>query len=172
MKRKYILLFLSLALLPGLASAQKSYRPFKAKVYLHDNMKKGYLLNVTSHQVLLTSDASRPEANVDTVDVSLIWKIVLRRKGKMGRDIAFVAIPSTIALGTLSAATNNYDPNAWFATTDGEAFAGGAIAGAFIGTIIGTVVGLTNNGSYKINGSQPLYDKYYPKLKEKCIIRE
>ena len=132
-------------------------------------IKKGYLFNITRSQVLLVRDDRAKDITPDTLDVSGINKIILRKKGKMGRSIAFVAIPATVGLGAVAVADNRNDT---YPLPDLEPFVGGAIVGAFIGPIIGSIVGLTNSGSYQIEGKQPVFDKYFSKIKEKCIIRE
>jgi len=177
---KISLIFLfALVILPSLTSAQKTFRPFKVKLKMMDKqIKKGYLFNITRSQILLVRDDRAKDITPDTLDVSGINKIILRKKGKMGRSIAFVAIPATVGLGAAATALNTpkdpsiTDPYSWFVITDGEAFVSGAVAGAFFGIIIGSIVGLTNSGSYQIEGKQPVFDKYFSKIKEKCIIRE
>ena len=171
MKKISLIFLFALVLLPSLTSAQKTFRPFKVKLIMMDKqIKKGYLFNITRSQILLVQDDRAKDITPDTLDVSGINKIILRKKGKMGRSIAFVAIPAAVGLGAVAVAENRNDTYTFF--TDGEAFVGGAVTGAFIGTIIGSIVGLTNSGSYQIEGKQPVFDKYFSKIKEKCIIRE
>ena len=173
MKKISLIFLFALVLLPSLTSAQKTFRPFKVKLIMMDKqIKKGYLFNITRSQILLVRDDRAKDITPDTLDVSGINKIILRKKGKMGRSIAFVAIPAAVGLGAFAAA--DYTDETYIVTgiTKGGAIAWGAVTGAFFGTIIGSIVGLTNSGSYQIEGKQPVFDKYFSKIKEKCIIRE
>ncbi len=172
MKKISLIFLFALVILPSLTSAQKTFRPFKVKLKMMDKqIKKGYLFNITRSQILLVPDDRAKDITPDTLDVSSVNKIILRKKGKMGRSIAFVAIPASVGLGAVGAA-NTDDIQTIYNDTAGENFVWGAVAGAFIGTVLGSIVGLTNSGSYKIEGKQPVFDKYFSEIKGKCIIRE
>jgi len=130
---------------------------------------KGFLFSINREEFILINDLKN-SVITDTINITGVRKITLRKNGKVGRTILFSSLAGGVSLGVISRVSNN--ANAEGFVTDAEAVAMGAVGGIILGAIAGTFIGLTPNKTYKINGSQPLFDKYFADLKTKCLSQQ
>ena len=170
MKHFTLILLSAFLFLPSYLLAQKELRPYKAKLFMiNGKVIMGFLFSINRKELILINDLKN-SVITDTINIAGVRKITLRKNGKVGRTILFSSLAGGVSLGVISRVSNN--ANAEGFVTDAEAVAMGAVSGIILGAIAGTFIGLTPNKTYKINGSQPLFDKYFADLKTKCLSQQ
>ena len=171
--KHFSLILLSVFLcLPSYLLAQKELRPYKAKLFMiNGKVIKGFLFSINREELILINDLEN-SVITDTINITGVRKITLRKKGKVGRTILFSSLAGGVSLGVISRVSNNANDQIGVIGSDEAAVTMGAVGGIILGAVAGTFIGLTPNKTYKINGSQPLFDKYFADLKTKCLSQQ
>lgn len=171
---KQILLFLQISSLtlifstPTLeVSAQKYY---KVKTHLmNGKIVKGYLYQVNNYSIYILPTTTSTQ--IDSIKAEEIRQISIRRKGKVGRSIAWGAGTGGVSMGIAGLVTYEPCPSGCFfgpnSAEDQAAFTG--ITGAIVGAFVGGIAGIFNNSTKRIDGNRGIYLLYVPKLKKYAL---
>jgi hypothetical protein len=149
---------------------QKKPKYYEIKTELmNGKLLKGYFYKVNNQSVYIL--ANRTSMHIDSIKGEEIKRIVIRRKGKVGRSILWGASAGAVSGGIVGAAS--YTPCSGFCFGGpgdaGSAGAMGAIVGAIGGVIVGSIAGIFNNSSERINGNLATYLRYVPKIKKYAL---
>ena len=134
----------------GLLTAQnRNFRPYEAWVTKLHGLPDAYgiLYDVNDSSIVLTNSMKFRDfetSGYHSVEIELIEKIRLRRKGKLWRSALVGFGAGALAGGLVGNLGYNDGDCAWFCTSRGEETALGALTFGILGSLVGTVVGLTH----------------------------